>query len=57
MLEAVQERLDQNPQAMRLRRETAEHPFGTLNSRSRAAMASSKDSTSIHWRMIAPVAG
>lgn len=29
MLEAVQQRLDQNPQAMRLRRETAEHPFGT----------------------------
>ena len=25
--------LDQNPQAMRLRRETAEHPFGTLKMR------------------------
>jgi hypothetical protein len=30
LLEAVQERLDANPQAMRVRRETVEHPFGTL---------------------------
>ena len=30
MLEAVQARLDQDPDAMRLRRQTAEHPFGTL---------------------------
>jgi len=30
VLEAVQQRLDQNPQAMRQRRETAEHPFATL---------------------------
>jgi hypothetical protein len=30
VLEAVQERLDKNPQAMRQRRETAEHPFATL---------------------------
>src|SRR5262244_3610844 len=30
VLEAVQQRLDANPQAMRVRRETAEHPFGTL---------------------------
>jgi len=33
VLEAVQKRLDQNPQAMRLRRETAEHPFGPLKMR------------------------
>jgi hypothetical protein len=33
LLEAVQERLDANPQAMRTRRETAEHPFGTLKMR------------------------
>ena len=33
MLEAVQQRLDANPQAMRLRRETVEHPFGTLKTR------------------------
>jgi hypothetical protein len=30
VLEAVQERLDANPEAMRQRRETAEHPFATL---------------------------
>jgi macrodomain Ter protein organizer (MatP/YcbG family) len=33
LLEAVQQRLDQNPQAMRQRRETAEHPFATLKMR------------------------
>src|SRR5262245_6837110 len=30
LLEAVQERLDANPEAMRVRRETVEHPFGTM---------------------------
>ena len=33
VLEAVQERLDANPQAMRRRRETVEHPFGTIKAR------------------------
>src|SRR6202035_178939 len=33
VLEAVQQRLDENPQAMRVRRETVEHPFGTLKMR------------------------
>ena len=33
VLEAVQQRLDRNPQAMRQRRETVEHPFGTLKMR------------------------
>jgi transposase len=33
VLEAVQKRLDENPQAMRQRRETVEHPFGTLKAR------------------------
>jgi hypothetical protein len=33
MTEAVQERLDANPQAMRQRRETVEHPFGTMKAR------------------------
>jgi transposase len=33
VLEAVQQRLDKNPQATRLRRETAEHPFATLKMR------------------------
>jgi len=30
VLEAMQARLDRNPQAMRIRRETVEHPFGTI---------------------------
>ena len=29
-MEAVQARLDRDPEKMRLRRQTAEHPFGTL---------------------------
>lgn len=33
VLEAVQQRLDKNPQAMRQRRETVEHPFGTIKAR------------------------
>ena len=33
VLEAVQKRLDENPQAMRQRRETVEHPFGTMKAR------------------------
>jgi hypothetical protein len=33
VVEAVQERLDKNPGAMRMRRETVEHPFGTLKMR------------------------
>jgi hypothetical protein len=31
--EAVQRRLDANPEAMRQRRETVEHPFGTMKAR------------------------
>src|SRR3981081_2833627 len=33
VLEAVQRRLDENPAAMRQRRETVEHPFGTIKAR------------------------
>ena len=33
VLEAVQRRLYENPQAMRKRRETVEHPFGTIKAR------------------------
>jgi hypothetical protein len=29
----VQRRLDENPRAMRVRRETVEHPFGTIKAR------------------------
>jgi len=33
VLEAAQERLDRDPDAMRRRRETVEHPFGTIKAR------------------------
>lgn len=33
VLEAVQERLDRNPDAMRTRREVVEHPYGTIKMR------------------------
>ena len=33
LLDAVQRRLDETPQAMRQRRETVEHPFGTIKAR------------------------
>src|SRR5665647_2905640 len=33
VLEAVQQRLDANPNAMRQRSETVEHPFGTIKAR------------------------
>ena len=33
MVEAVQRRLDEHPEVMRQRRETVEHPFGTLKMR------------------------
>ena len=33
IIELVQERLDKNPDAMRTRRETVEHPFGTIKMR------------------------
>jgi hypothetical protein len=33
VIEEVQRRLDSNPNAMRRRRETVEHPFGTIKAR------------------------
>ena len=33
MVEAVQRRLDANPEKMRVRREKVEHPFATLKER------------------------
>ena len=33
LIDAVQQRLDEDPQAMRRRRETVEHPFGTIKAR------------------------
>ena len=32
-MEAAQRRLDEHPEKMRLRRETVEHPFGTIKAR------------------------
>ena len=32
MLDRVQDRLDAEPERMRVRRETVEHPFGTIKS-------------------------
>ena len=32
VLDAVEQRLDENPDAMRVRRQTVEHPFGTIKS-------------------------
>ena len=40
VMEAAQKRLDENPQAMRVRRETVEHPFGTLKMRMGATHSS-----------------
>jgi hypothetical protein len=36
ILETVQRRLDEHPEKMRQRRETVEHPFGTIKARMRA---------------------
>jgi transposase len=33
VVEAVQRRLDEHPEVMRQRRETVEHPFGTIKAR------------------------
>ena len=33
VIEAVQRRLDEHPEKMRQRRETVEHPFGTIKAR------------------------
>jgi hypothetical protein len=38
LLETVQQRLDANPEAMRQRRETVEHPFGTMKARMGATL-------------------
>ena len=41
LTEAVQQRLDANPRAMRQRRETVEHPFDTMKARMEATHTSS----------------
>jgi hypothetical protein len=45
VFEAVQKRLDANPQAMRQRRETVEHPFGTMKARMGATHFSNETPT------------
>jgi hypothetical protein len=49
LLDAVQQRLDENPQAMRMRRETAEHPFGTLKNRMGATHFLMKRLPKVAW--------
>jgi transposase len=44
VLDAMQHRLDQAPNSMRIRRQTAEHPFGTLK-----AWMGSTEVVPIHW--------
>ena len=43
VLEAVQRRLDEHPERMRQRRETVEHPFGTIKARKGATHFLMKD--------------
>ena len=55
VLEAAQKRLDDNPQAMRQRRETAEHPFGTLKMRMGATHFLMKRLPNVATEMALPV--
>src|SRR5215468_9435700 len=52
VVEAVQERLDKNPDAMRTRRETVEHPFGTLKMRMGAThfLMKTLPKVALRWR-------
>jgi hypothetical protein len=52
LLEAVQQRLDANPQAVRQRRETVEHPFETL----KASMGATRFLTRTHPKVAAEMA-
>src|ERR1700738_4612721 len=45
ILEAVQRRLDEHPEKMRQRRETVEHPFGTIKARMGAYPLPHEDTT------------
>src|ERR1700732_3776252 len=55
VLEAVQRRLDENPQAMRVRRETVEHPFGTLKMRMGATSFLLKRLPKVATELVSPV--
>jgi hypothetical protein len=50
VVEAAQTRLDKNPQAMRVRRETVEHPFATLKMRMGATHSALIRTTPPHGR-------
>ena len=51
----MQERLDANPQAMRMRRETVEHPFGTMKMRMGATHFLMKTLPKVATEMALPV--
>ena len=51
VMEAAQKRLDEDPQAMRQRRETVEHPFGTLKMRMGATHFLMKRMTNVATEM------
>jgi len=51
VLEAVQQRLDENPEATRQRCETVEHPFGTIKARMGATHFLIKRLKNVHTEM------
>src|SRR4029077_18855777 len=55
LLDAVQQRLDANPQAMRLRRWAVEHPFGTMKARMGATHFLTKTLPKVAAEMALPV--
>jgi hypothetical protein len=52
VLEAVQKRLDEHPEKMRQRRETVEHPFGTIKARMGAThfLMKTLRASPVRWR-------
>jgi hypothetical protein len=54
VVELVQRRLDENPQAMRTRRETVEHPFGTMKMRMGAThfLCKTLPKVATEWRSV-----
>ena len=55
VVEEVQRRLDANPDAMRTRRETVEHPFGTIKARMGATHFLMKRLPNVAGEMALPV--
>ena len=52
VLEAVQHRLYEHPEKMRQRRETVEHPFGTIKARMGATHFLMKTLPRVAWRLV-----